>query len=129
MLKGIVMMVFSLILCAGNPLLAAAQEEGADVGFSSGTVIEVAADSLTVEDYGASDQKVFMINNETALENIESIDQLVVGDNVFIDFIEENGKNIALSIFKSSVSYDEESSDGSGDEIPEDNANEQEDQE
>jgi len=127
MLKGIMILFFGVVLCAANPMLAMAQEE-ADIEFSSGTILQISAESLTIEEYGIMEQKVFVINNETSIEGMESISELMEGDNIFIDYVEKGGRYIALNIFKSGDDYDEEFSEESSDELSEGIENEQEDQ-
>ena len=107
MLKGIMVMVVSAVLCVGTPLLAIAQED-VQVDFESGSVVEFSTDSLTIETLSEPGKKVFVINDKTTLENMDAIDKLVAGDTVYIDFIEDGGQNIAMNIFKSSESSGED---------------------
>ena len=130
MLKGIVVMLIGAVLCISNPLLATAQEEAA-VDFASGSVTRFSAESLTINVFGGeeNEEKVFVITDETTLENIGTIDELIIDDIVFVDFIEKDGKNVALNIFKSSENFDEGYLDELGEEPSEGLGYEQEEKE
>jgi len=132
MFKGITVVLMGLVLCVSSPWMVVAQEE-TETDFVSGNVTQISAESLTIEAFGGEENNVFIINDETTIENMAAIEELNIGDTVFIDFTEKDGKNIAVNIFKSTRSYDEESLEGSDEglpeDLPEDFDNEQEEKE
>ena len=130
MLKWFLVIFVGAVLCTGSPSLAVAQEE-VDAEFVSGNVTSLSAESLTVEVYDGEEatEKVFVVNERTTLENMKTIDELNAGDAVFIDFFEEDGKIIALNIYRSDDNSDEESWGESDEELSGDPNYEQEEKE
>jgi hypothetical protein len=131
MFKGIMVVVIGVILYAGSPLLASAQEE-TEVDFISGNVASVSTQSLTIKAFNAEgdeEEVVLAVSDKTELENMNSIDELSVGDYVYVDYTEVGGEKNAVNIFKSNENYDDEDLGESNEELSQELGDGQENQE
>ncbi len=88
---------------------AAADEE---YEFVSGVVQSISVEEIVVKQTDAEDEAdegreiTFVINDQTGLENVAALEEIVNGDEVFIDFEVQGGNYIAVNIYK--VGLDEE---------------------
>lgn len=90
-----------MLLCCSVFVLSVHAQEAEDVDFASGFIKEVSADFIIIEDVEAGQSSITLkINKDTLFENITAISEIVVGDEVYVDYTESNGENIALSVYK-----------------------------
>ncbi|MDD5217064.1 MAG: hypothetical protein PHN49_12550 [Candidatus Omnitrophica bacterium] len=73
-----------------------------DMDYAYGIAKTVASDSVTISEYnymtGEDEDVVYVVNPETKLENIKSLQEIAAGDDVDIGFVTKDAKKIALSI-------------------------------
>ena len=105
--------VFSFVLALG-PLSSFAQEMEEeqmtdeliedDQLFGFGQVAEISASAMTLVEYDfETDQElqmVYVIDGDTKLDNIASLDEIKVDDEVGVNYEEKDGKKMAKTIFK-----------------------------
>jgi hypothetical protein len=77
--------------------------------FATGVVKAVSPTSLRIVDMDSEDQAeiTFVINEESILENIESINEIAEGDEVYVDYIISGENNVAINIFKMGLMEEE----------------------
>ena len=88
------------VFCFASNLSLAQDEEGMD--YSWGAVVEVSSDQIIVSeyDYDLDEEKdvVYKVNPDTELNNIESLKDLIKGDNIDINYVVEAKERIAKVI-------------------------------
>ncbi|HNV23694.1 MAG TPA: hypothetical protein PLH56_03030 [Candidatus Omnitrophota bacterium] len=91
--------------------------------FGFGQVVEISKQAMTLLEYDfETDQElqiVYVLNEQTALDNIASLDEIKVDDEIGVNYEEKDGKKIAKTIFKY-IEMEEEPIDieMEGDELP-----------
>ena len=84
-----------------------AQEEADEMKYSFGTVVKVGEGEVTVLEYDYSKDEegevIYMVNPETQLDNVGSLQELVKDDNVEVYFKEMDGKKVASMLIKESM--------------------------
>lgn len=106
-------LMLSVGLVMGLSLAVCAQSD-IDTEFISGVVSEISSSKIVVNDSDEERSLSLEINADTVFENIQSSDQISVGDEVFVDYQTENEANMAVNIYKIGVleeNYDQESYD------------------
>jgi hypothetical protein len=102
MKKIITLMVFCLLLLAAGRLLAQTNASGEETGYAYGTVSSVNADKLVICEYDYNkDEEVeveYRIDPQVELKNLTSLDELVAGRNVEVDFIIAENQRLAKAI-------------------------------
>lgn len=72
--------------------------------FGFGQVVEISKQAMTLLEYDfETDQElqiVYVLNEQTALDNIASLDEIKVDDEIGVNYEEKDGKKIAKTIFK-----------------------------
>lgn len=79
---------------------AQAQE---DVFYTSGMVMGINVNSVTIVEGFEDEEEVsakYMINDETIMENFDSIDEVAEGDLLMVDFYESEKGNIAMNLVR-----------------------------
>ncbi|MBN1897301.1 MAG: hypothetical protein JW827_00870 [Spirochaetes bacterium] len=92
------MMAISLFVCILSSLAFGAEE---DTEYASGTVFKTSAGQITLNqenDEGETIQVMYQIDKNTKFVNASTWKDLKVGQNVEIEFVIKNKKNIAVSI-------------------------------
>ena len=90
---------------------ARAQEEPSEYAY--GTVASIGTDKLLVVeyDYGQDTEveKTYLFDSQVQLKNVSSINEILVGDNVEIDYFIQGGNRVAqtISVEKSKKSENE----------------------
>ncbi len=104
-----ILLILSLVF-AGGGVWAQENEQAMKINFSYGRVVRILDDQIVVNEYDEMGEKeievIYVINDQTALENANSITDLIEGDYIDIDYRIIDGQNIALLIVGDT--YDEE---------------------
>ena len=91
-----------MMVCFNSPAMT--QEAGEGIQYSFGVVVKVSAKQIVLREYDyEKDQEIeitYMINPETGLNGVASIDEIKANDNVEIYFQEREGQKIAEVIAK-----------------------------
>jgi hypothetical protein len=76
-----------------------------------GTITAISAEQLTVRAYDLDDgqyiEKVYLLNKNPSLKNINSLQELQTGDNVNLEYYVKDQKNIVAAIFIEKLSEEE----------------------
>ena len=109
MLKKIILIILVGVFMIGGPILGYAQQLDSETEMVSGVVKEITGTFVRIieSEQDTDEGIVFLINKETALENIDSLNEISINDELFIDFVENNDGALAVNIYKME-SYDEE---------------------
>ena len=110
-LFSIVALVMSLFLIVSVHSILFAQEE--EVGYAFSTVVSMSSDEIMVSEYdydsGEEENITYLIDHNIELYNIDSLEDISVGDNIDIDYIiVEDNKRVAKVITIEKLSYEEE---------------------
>ena len=77
---------------------------GKDEDFAFGTVVSIGDNSLTILEYNFDNeqevQMIYDVNADTKFENVSSIKEIAVNDEVEVNFKEQDGKKVATFISK-----------------------------
>lgn len=102
-MKKFMIAVAAVMLAAGQNAFAYDPDA---LDYSFGTVKAVSPTEVTLGEYdfeGDLEKTVdviYVINSETGMDNFEKIEDLAVGEDVEVYFVEEDGKKIAVSLAK-----------------------------
>lgn len=105
-----------------------AQDAG-EPDYTSGIVKSVSGTSITIMESDSEDEAeaTFMIDGNTILENIATIGEIAVGDEVYIDFVVNAQGKLAVNIYKMGLMEDSDDSADMDDAEMQETANESED--
>ena len=80
------------------PVIAQEEEEE---DFLSGFVQQVSATSLKIQEVQGDPNSVksFKLTSETTFENFDGIADIAIGDEIFVDYIVENGQMVATNLY------------------------------
>ena len=80
---------------AGQPT-----EQEPDYAF--GTVKSMSGDQLVINEFdydsGAEKEVSYVVDSKTAYDNVASLKEVAVGDEVDIDYLEKDGKKVAVTV-------------------------------
>lgn len=90
--------------------ISAAQEE--EIDYSWGTVAGISENQIVVTEYDYNkDEEVditYSIDPNVKFENVDSLENIAVGDSVDIEYVVKDGKRVAKVIAVEKSSYEEE---------------------
>ena len=103
LLIAVLMLVGLSCLLSLTPVRA--QENATDEDkFSFGKIVSVGEGQITVKEYDfakdADVETVYNLTSETELGNINAVKDLVVGDDVVLDYAEKDGKRMVTTLVK-----------------------------
>jgi hypothetical protein len=100
-------LLFLVCYVSGAPL---AQEE--ELQYSWGRVSSLSSNQIMVKEYDyESDEEVdvtYAIDRGVKIENVNSLEEIAIGDSVGIDFLVRNNERVAKVIIVEKSSYEEE---------------------
>lgn len=107
MKKMFIAWMISLMFCCTMMLNVSAQEADNDM-FSFGQVVSIGDQQVTIKEYDfvqdADVEVVYDVTSETEYGNVTSLSDLVVADNVVVDYMEKDGKKVITTLVKEEVS-------------------------
>lgn len=88
-----------------------AQESG-DLDFSYGTISKITGNDIVLRSYdyekGEEVEIAYEIDSQIVLEDVGSVEDLHVGDDVDVEYVEVDGKKTIKSLYKASITEIEE---------------------
>lgn len=99
-----ILMLVGLSCLLNAASLYAQENNGDEDKFSFGKIVSVAEDQITVKEYDfakdADVETTYAISAETELGNINAVKDLVVGDDVVLDYSEKDGQRVVTTLVK-----------------------------
>jgi len=109
MFKKFSLIILGAMIVLNLAMAVNAQEEDAqETEFASGLVTAVTDASLTINESEEDLQIVFVLNDGTVLENIGSVNEVRVGDEVYVDYVDGPEGKAAVNIYKMGVDMENE---------------------
>ena len=106
---GATLLVFLFLMCYMSGVSLAQEEE---MEYSWGKVSSLSSNQITVKEYDyESDEEVdvtYAIDPEVKIKNVNSLEEITIGDSVGIDFVVRNSEKVAKAIVVEKSSYEEE---------------------
>ena len=103
-LMAVLMLVGFSCLLSATPLRAQENAATDEDKFSFGKIVSVGEGQITVKEYDfakdADVETVYTLTSETELGNINAVKDLVVGDDVVLDYAEKDGKRMVTTLVK-----------------------------
>ena len=80
----------------------AGQPAGEEPEYAFGTVKNVSGDQLAINefDYDTGEEKevTYAVDSKTQFDNVASLKEVAVGDEVDVDYLEKDGKKVAVTV-------------------------------
>jgi len=117
-MKNVIKMMFLAVVLTGVAVNVSAQEE--ETVFTYGQVVKVAEDSVTLSEYDfeteTTKEAVYYLSERTVFENVGSLSDILVGDEVEIEYETVEEKRMALNVYKDTGEdvYDPNQAEGMG---------------
>jgi len=106
---GATVLALFFLMCYMSGVSLAQEEE---VEYSWGRVSSLSSNQITVKEYDyESDEEVdvtYVIDPKVKIENVNSLEEITIGDSVGIDFVVRKDKKVAKVIIVEKSSYEEE---------------------
>ncbi|MBP9854580.1 MAG: hypothetical protein KBD53_06915 [Candidatus Omnitrophica bacterium] len=101
MFKKWIMVSVLCVLATAFSGFAQAQEQG-EPDYTSGIVKSISATAMTITESDTEEETetTFVIDSNTILENIASIEEIVAGDEVYVDFVVNATGKVAVNLYK-----------------------------
>ncbi|MCA9407554.1 MAG: hypothetical protein KC733_02605 [Candidatus Omnitrophica bacterium] len=100
-LIGLVLMMLVLYIPG-----ASAQEDMENLRYAYGSIVKVTANEISISEYNyETDQEVvsvYVLNEESVLEDMESVNEITVGEEVEIMYEEKGSEKIIVMLSKAS---------------------------
>lgn len=103
-------LMLNFLICSVSGVSLAQEEE---TEYSWGTVSSVSSNQIVVSEYDyetdENSEVTYTLAPNTEFENVDSLKDIAVGDNVDIEYVVKNGKKVAKTITVEKSSSEEES--------------------
>ena len=108
-IMGAMVLAFLFLMCYISGVSLAQEEE---LEYSWGRVSSLSSNQIIVKEYDyESDEEVdvtYAIDPEVKIENVNSLEEITIGDSVGIDFVVRDNEKVAKVIIVEKSSYEEE---------------------
>lgn len=107
---NLTLLLLGFILFANSlPIVSLAQEE--ETEYSLGTVKSISSGRIIITEYDYDTEEeinvTYTITPNVKLDNVKSLKEIAVGDDVWIDYVIKDGKKIAVGIEVRKPSYEQ----------------------
>lgn len=106
---GATILALLFLMCHMSGVSLAQEEE---LEYSWGKVSNLSSNQIIVKEYDYErDEEVdvtYVIDPNVKIENVDSLEEITIGDNVGIDFVVRNSEKVAKVIIVEKSSYEEE---------------------
>jgi hypothetical protein len=106
---GAAVLALLFLMCYGSGVSLAEEEE---LEYSWGKVSSLSSNQIIIKEYDyESDEEAdvtYAIDPKVEIKNVNSLEEITVGDNVGIDFVVRNNEKVARVIIVEKSSYEEE---------------------
>ena len=103
-------LALGLVICSGISLAQEEAEEELD--YSWGTVKSLSSNQIIVTEYDYDNEEMvdvtYTVDPNVKLHNVESLKDIAVGNDVWIDYVIIEGGKVAMGIEAKKPSYEEE---------------------
>lgn len=97
-------LLITAVLMVGAVSLSLAQEE-ADLEFTYGTVVSISGDQVVISVYDyemdAEAEVTYQVDDQTVYDGIASLAEVAAGDEVDIEYVEQDGVKLIKNLYKS----------------------------
>ena len=108
-IMGAMVLAFLFLMCYVSGVSLAQEEE---VEYSWGRVSSLSSNQIIVKEYDyESDEEVdvtYAIDSKVEIKNVNSLEEITIGDSVGIDFVVRDSEKVAKVIIVEKSSYEEE---------------------